>query len=132
MGEAQMTQLQRQWSSLWWTKRLVYFLFMIRELSGVFVGAYSFFLIFFLYKLSQGPEGYASVMMLMKSPFSIALHVIALLFVLYHTVTWFNLTPQVTVLHIGEERVPSHIIAGAFFGGWLFISAVVVFVVLKL
>ena len=127
-----MKALVRPRSNLWWTKRLVYFLFMIREVTAVFVGAYSFFLIFFLYKLSQGPEAYESMMMIMKSPVCIVFHVVTLLFVLFHTVTWFQLTPQVTVLHIGEERVPPHMIAGAFFGGWLVLSAVVVFIVLKL
>ena len=103
---------------------------MIREITSVFVAGYCLFLLFFVHKLAQGEEAYASMIELIKSPLSIFLHVIALAFVLYHTITWFNLTPKILVLRIGEERIPELLVAGAFYAGWIVVSALVAWLVL--
>jgi fumarate reductase subunit C len=45
------------------------------------------------------------------------LNVVALVFVLLHTVTWFNLTPQAMAVRVGGRRVPAlQIIAGQYAG----------------
>jgi fumarate reductase subunit C len=46
-----------------------------------------------------------------------ALNVLALIFVLLHTVTWFALTPQAMAVRVAGQKVPSfHIIAGQYTG----------------
>ena len=103
---------------------------MIRELTSVFVAGYCIFLLVLVYKLAQGADVYGNFMAAMKSPISVVLHLITLVFVLYHTITWFNLTPKILVLYRGEERIPQGLVAGTFYVGWLVISAIVAWLVL--
>src|ERR1051325_5416446 len=71
----------------WWLLKRSYTLFMLRELTAVFVGGYAIFLVILLYRAGQGPEAFASFAEELKSPVSIALHLIALAMALYHTIT---------------------------------------------
>jgi fumarate reductase subunit C len=79
-------------------------------------------------QLSEGPAAWAAFLELLKSPASIAFHLLALAFAAYHSVTWFNLTPKALPLQLGEEFVPDWVIAGAHYAGW----AVVSFIILAL
>ena len=83
-----------------------------------------------VYNLTQGADAYGDFMAALKSPISVALHLITLIFVLYHTITWFNLTPKILVLYRGEERIPQGLVAGTFYAGWVVVSAIVVWLVL--
>jgi fumarate reductase subunit C len=103
---------------------------MIRELTSVFVAGYCIFLLVLVYKLTQGADAYGNFMAALKSPSSVALHLITLAFVLYHTITWFNLTPKILVLYRGEERVPQGLVAGTFYAGWVVVSVIVAWLVL--
>ncbi len=103
---------------------------MVRELTSVGVAGYSVFLLYLVYRLGQGSEAYEAAIGLIMSPASIALHLIVLMLALYHTVTWFNVTPKVIVIHLGEERVPAFMIAGAHYAGWLAVSMIVAWAVL--
>ena len=125
-----MSPYEKPFPKTWWLKRQPYFLFMIRELTSVFVAGYCIFLLLTISRLGEGPEAYATTVHLIKSPLSIALHALALPFVLYHTITWFNLTPKILVLRIGEKRVPPPIIAGTFYAGWIVVSIAVGWIVL--
>jgi fumarate reductase subunit C len=53
--------------------------------------------------------------------------VFALVFALYNTVTWFNVTPKALPVQIGEEFLPGGVITGAHYVGWAVLSLVVVF-----
>ncbi|MDA2926894.1 fumarate reductase subunit C [Acidobacteria bacterium AH-259-G07] len=125
-----MSPYHRPVPKTWWLKRRAYFLFMIRELTSVFAAAYCAFLLVFIYKLGEGAQAYASMIDLMQSPSSIVLHCVTLTFVLYHTITWFNLTPKIMVLRVGEERVPPLVIAGTIYAGWIVLSLAIAWIVL--
>ena len=125
-----MSTYHRPVSNTWWLKRKTYILFMIRELTSVFVAGYCIFLLVLVYNLTQGADAYGDFMAALKSPISVALHLITLIFVLYHTITWFNLTPKILVLYRGEDRIPQGLIAGAFYAGWVVASAIVAWLVL--
>ncbi len=125
-----MSVYHRPVSNTWWLKRKPYILFMIRELTSVFVAGYCIFLLVLVYKLTQGADAYGNFMVALKLPSSVALHLISLAFVLYHTITWFNLTPKILVLYRGEERIPQGLIAGTFYVGWLVVSVLVAWLVL--
>ena len=90
----------------WFTSRRGYRLFMIREATSVFLGAYLIYLIFWVYRLGQGPETFAETIDAARHPLSVALHILALCAALYHSITWFNLTPKIMPMYIGEDRVP--------------------------
>ena len=125
-----MNTYHRPVSNTWWLKRKPYILFMIRELTSVFVAGYCIFLLVLVYKLTQGAEAYDNLMAILKSPSSVALHLVTLSFVLYHTITWFNLTPKILVLYRGEERIPQGLVAGVFYAGWVVVSIIIVCLVL--
>jgi fumarate reductase subunit C len=55
----------------------------------------------------------------------IVINVLALGAALYHSITWFNLSPKAMVVRLGNWRVPDIMIAGGNYAGWLFISAVI-------
>ena len=59
------------------------------------------------------------------NPVVVALQIIAFCFAVYHSITWFNLTPKAMVFWNGEEKVSPALIAGANYFAWLVISAVV-------
>ena len=125
-----MSTYRRPVSNTWWLKRKSYILFMIRELTSVFVAGYCIFLLLFVYKLTEGADAYANFIDALKYPSSVALHLITLVFVLYHTITWFNLTPKILVLYRGEDRIPQGLVAGIFYAGWLVVSIIVALLVL--
>ena len=125
-----MSTYHRPVPNTWWLKRKPYVLFMIRELTSIFVAGYCVFLLVFIYKLTQGADVYGNFIDVLKSPSSVALHLIALAFVLYHTITWFNLTPKILVLYKGEERISQGLVAGTFYAGWVVVSVIVALFVL--
>ncbi len=111
----------------WWLKKKTYFLFMVRELTCVFVGGYAFFLL--LLVASAGDQ--QAFNSLLRHPLSVALHIVALPMVLYHSITWFNLTPKVMVVWRGEERVNPLLIAGSNYVVWIVASILVAWLVLR-
>ena len=125
-----MSTYHRPVSNTWWLKRKPYILFMIRELTSVFVAGYCIFLLVFVYKLTEGADAYTNFIDALKYPSSVALHLITLVFVLYHTITWFNLTPKILVLYRGEDQIPQGLIAGTFYAGWVVVSIIVTLLVL--
>ena len=111
--------------AMWWLKRRTYFLFMLRELTCVFVGGYALLLLL-LAKYRDDPQAFAGVL---DSPLLIALQLIALPMILYHSVTWINLTPMVMVLWRGEERVSPMLIAGVNYVAWVLVSVLILWIV---
>ncbi len=114
----------RSMPSTWWLKRKTYFLFMVRELTCVFVGGYALFLLA-LAAWRDNPQAFAA---LLGNPILIALQILALPMVLYHSVTWFNATPKVIVIFRGEERISPIVIAGANYLAWIIISIIIVWI----
>ena len=115
----------------WWLKKPVYFLFILRELTSVFISAYLVLFLLLLYKLSVGREAYETHLQFLATPGMVAFHVLALVAALYHTVTWFNLVPNIIVVRVGEIRFPASLVSGAHFVGWIVISALIAWIVLS-
>ena len=114
----------------WWLKRSSYLLFMLRELSSVFVGGYVVIFLMMLRNLAQGPAEYEAFMAMLRSPLAILFHVVALAFALLHTITWFNLTPKAMAVWRGEERLPAAMMIVPNYVGWVVVSGVIAWVVL--
>lgn len=115
----------------WWLKNPAYLRFMIRDLTSVFIAAYCIFLMVVMYK-AQDTEtaGFKAFYDQWDTLGSGALHLVALAFAVYHSVTFFNLTPRVMVVYRGEEKVPERVIAGAHFFAWLVVSLVLILIAL--
>ena len=113
----------------WWTRKRSYFVFVMRELSSIFVAWFVVFLLLLVYAVGQGESAYQGFLDWAGSPWVVALNVVTLLFVLLHTVTWFALTPQAMEVRIEGHKVPSfHILAGQY-TGLVFVSAFILWLV---
>ncbi len=121
----------RPMSFWWWLERRAYFKFIVRELTCLFVGTFALLTLMQVRAIGDGPETHAAFTAMLSSPACIAFSVVAFLFVLFHAVTWFQLVPTTIVLRLGEQRVPGSVIAGAHFAGWLIVSVVVAYIVLR-
>lgn len=113
----------------WWLSKPRYVRYMAREASCIFIGAYSGVLAFGLVRLSQGAAAWDAFLEMLQTPFSIAFHLLALAFSLYHTTTWFNVTPKAMPIQLGETRVPGSIIIGAHYLVWIVVSLLILLLV---
>lgn len=109
----------------WWTKRASYLRFIIRELTSLAVAYFAILLVLLLIVLSQGEEAYYRFNELLKTPIMIVLNMTALVGLLYHSVTWFNLAPKAIVVKLGKWRVPDIFIILSNYVGWLAISVII-------
>jgi len=109
----------------WWVHKWTHVRFILRELTSVAVALYALVLVFHIRALSQGPEAYEVFLAWLRTPLPIVLHTIALVFVVFHSVTWFNLAPRALVIRIGEKRVPDVVIAALNYVAWICVSAVI-------
>ncbi len=55
----------------------------------------------------------------------------ALAILVYHSVTWFHLTPKAMVVRLRGRLVPGVAIAGSAFAGWVVVSLFVAWLVLN-
>jgi len=67
----------------------------------------------------------------MRSPLIVLLNVISLFFVVFHSITWFNLAPSAMPVRMGGKRVPDVLVAAPSYGAWVVISVFVTWVVLQ-
>ena len=94
----------------------------------MFVAGYAVVLLFQIRALFHGPDAYANFLGWLKTPFSIALHSIGFFFVVFHSVTWFNLAPKAMVIRLGKKVLPGSLIAASNYGAWLVASGLIAWV----
>ena len=85
---------QRPLPLFWWLERRSYLLFVLRELSSVFVAWFVVYLLLLVNAVSDGAASYQEFLDRSGHWWVVAINVIAMLFVLLHAVTWFGLAPQ--------------------------------------
>ena len=119
-------------SRLWWLRRRSYTLFVLRELSSLFVGWFVIFLLLLIRAVGQGEADYRRFLDWAANPLVVLVNLIALGFVTLHAVTWFNLAPKAMVVKVRGQRVPPQMIAMSQFGGWAFVSLVLAVVLVGL
>ncbi len=116
----------------WFLQRPGYRRFMVREVTSVFITGYLVFFLLWLQSLGQGAEAFAAMIEFTRHPLSVGLHILALVGAMYHAITWFNLTPKIMPVYIGEDRLPdvwAAIVVGYL--PWAVVSAVVLWGVLR-
>jgi fumarate reductase subunit C len=118
-------------STYWWLQRWEYLRFVLREISSVFVAIFVVQMLFQIYALSLGPEAYADFQSLLKNPVVITLDVVSFFFVVFHSITWFNLSARTMSIRVGGKKVPGFLISGPIFAAWLVISAVIAWLLLR-
>lgn len=120
---------RRPVSTWWWTRKRTYFVFVMRELSSLFVAWFVVYLLLLLRAVTRGPAAYDEFLDLAASPWLVGLNVLAASFLLLHVVTWFNLTPQAMSVRVRGRPVPAAAIIGAQYAGLAVVSALVVWLV---
>jgi fumarate reductase subunit C len=113
----------------WWARRPSYLLFVARELSSVFVAWFVVYLLLMVWAMGRGEEAYERFVSWSANPIVLTVNIVALAFVVLHSVTWFNLAPKAMVVKLRGRRVPASLVGAAHFGAWLVISAVVAVIV---
>lgn len=134
-GEKPYTPYHPRWyrarmSVWWWLKKRSYARFVLRELTSVFVAFFALLTLWQVRAALQGPEAYARFLERMKTAPFLVLNVVALLFVLFHAVTWLNLAPKAMVLAFRGKRVPDAAVLAANYLAWLVASVAVAWVLL--
>jgi fumarate reductase subunit C len=122
---------RRRVSVWWWLQNRSYAWFVLRELTSVFVAFFAGVYLWQLYALARGPEAYRQFLNHLRTPLFLALDTVAFLFVLFHAITWFNLTPKAMVVRLSGKRVPDWVILGLNYGAWVVASGAVAFMLLR-
>lgn len=117
-------------SIFWWMHKKSYIKFILRELTSIFVAAYAVILMVQINALSQGPETWQALMEWFASPLAIVLHIVIFAFVIFHSVTWFNLAPSAMVLKIGKKQIPGSAIIIGNYVMWIILSAAIAWLIL--
>ncbi len=107
----------------WWLEQPRYIRYMAREMSALFIGIYGLILIVGLFRLSQGEIAYEAFLATVEGPAGLIFAIVAFVFAVYHTYTWFQVTPKAMPLMFGGKRVPGAIIIAAHWLGFVVVSA---------
>ena len=118
-------------STYWWLKRGAYLVFILRELSSVFIAWFVVYLLLLVRAVSLGSDDYKEFLAFARHPVVLALNVVTLFFVAFHAVTWFNLAPQAMVVRVQGKRVPGTWIAASNYLAWALVSALVAWLILR-
>ena len=151
------TTYRRPVSRVWWAKKPTYLLFLLRELSCVFVAWSVVFLTMLVYAVGRDEASYQRFVNWAASPVVAVVNFVALAFLVLHTVTWFALTPQAmvvrgprsrpavvtrtvpvagrivpaaTVIRVGG-RLPAAVVIAAQYAGLAVVSAFIAWLVLR-
>jgi len=114
----------------WWLENRAYALFVVRELTSVFIAAYVVLVLLLLRNLALGREAYEAYLRVLATPGMVVLQIVAFAAALYHSITWFALSPKAMVVRLGEKRVPPRVVVGANYVAWIVVSAIIAWIVL--
>ena len=113
----------------WWQTRPGWQSFMIREFTSLPIAIYCGILIAMAASL-RSPEDFHGFFQWLKTPTSMVLHAIALIYAVWHTVTWFAAAPKALRVFKKDEQVDPSLVAGGHFAAWIAVSAAVTYVVI--
>ncbi|RLA03248.1 MAG: fumarate reductase subunit C [Gammaproteobacteria bacterium] len=102
----------------WWLSKKNYFSYMMRELSSLFIGIFSLIMVWGLYQFSQGEAAYNAWSNNLWSNLTV-LSVLSFCFAVYHSFTWFVVTPKAMPLKFAGKRIPGSIIIAAHMLLWM-------------
>ncbi|MEU6881025.1 hypothetical protein [Streptomyces sp. NPDC046712] len=117
--------------TFWWLGRRAYLVFVLRELSSVFIAWFVVFLLLMVGAIADGRAEYERFQDWSADWWMILLNTIALLFVLLHTLTWFNLAPRAMVVRLRGRRVRPRSIVALHYLLWALLTAATAWLILK-
>lgn len=101
----------------WWKRDPFFVRYMARELTAFAVAAYALVLCVGVVRLAQGEAAWNGWLAALRSPLSIALHLVLLVSMVVHAKSWFEIMPKtMPMIHVGGKRLAAATITRA---GWL-------------
>jgi fumarate reductase subunit C len=98
----------------WWRGNAYFHRYLVREATSVAVAAYALVLLVGLARLAEGEAAYDAWLEALRSPWSVAAHLVLLAAFVVHTWTWFAIMPKtLPTLCVSGRRVPACAITGA-------------------
>jgi fumarate reductase subunit C len=97
----------------WWRRDPFFIRYMIREATAVLVVAYATVLLVGVLRLAQGESAYEAWLASLRSPGSLAFHIVLLAGFVYHTWSWFQIMPKTmsAIVVRGKKLQPAVITA---------------------
>jgi fumarate reductase subunit C len=71
-----------------------------------------------VWMLSRGKDAYEHFVGWLQSPVGLILTTLALLALIFHTITWLNLVPKALTVRLGRHRVPEDVVLVVHYLGW--------------
>lgn len=101
----------REMTPTWWRKLDFYKAYMLREATSIFAVWFCIVLLYGVLCLSSyGPHGIMSFIEFLRNPVVVILNIITLVATLYHTATYFIMTPKVMNIIVKNERLPHSVV----------------------
>jgi fumarate reductase subunit C len=104
---------------------------MVRELTSLFVGLYCAVLVVGLICLALGRPAWEGFLAALTSQAGITFQLVCLAFAIYHSVTWFALTPKAMPLMLRGQPVSGKAIVGVHYAAWMALSLVILIIVAR-
>lgn len=112
-------------SKFWYLKHPSYRLYMLREMSSVFICFWTLNLLCGLGKLTQGSDAWAQWLAQQTHPLMILFSIVTLALALYHSITWFKAVPQVMRIQVGTSFVSASLLTNIHICAMGGVSAIV-------
>lgn len=122
---------RRPVSIWWWLRKPTYVLFVLRELSSIFIAWLVAYLVVMIFAIGRGAGSYQHFMDWAGSAWVVVINVIAFLFTALQTVTWFLLTPKAMVLRFRGRVVPARPVVVGEYVVLAVVSAFVLWLMLR-
>ena len=116
----------------WWLRNRRYFMFMIREITSVFVALFVILYLYEFFLISKGAEVHGLFQESLRTVPFVIFYIIVLLFALYHSWTWLGLTAKIQVVKIGKMTVPPALVSLGAYASWIAATVVVGYLFLNL
>ncbi|WP_118784917.1 fumarate reductase subunit FrdC [Haemophilus haemolyticus] len=117
----------RPMTATWWQKLDFYKAYMLREATSIFAVWFCIVLLYGVLCLASNPMpglGILSFIEFLRNPIVVFLNIITLIATLYHTVTYFLMTPKVMNIIVKNERLPHTVVRNALWAVTVLVSVI--------
>ena len=107
----------------WYMRNGRYKRYMLREVTCLLVGFYSFLMIWAVAALAGGPDQWNAFLESQQNLLMVIVHAVSLIyFLIYMTFDWFKLAPKAMPVQLGEKRLPDSAIVIGHYAAWVVVS----------
>lgn len=111
----------------WWRHNPHFTRYMLREGTSIFLALYGLIVLLGLLALANGETAYDAWLGFMRHPLSLLVHLIVLAAAVFHTFTWFAVSPKaMPAIRVGGKPIPPGFIIASQYAATAVASIVVV------